>query len=436
MTRASGGIEHLMIPHRPDLGGTPGYRPAIRRWGLWSIPVPARVFLLLVEACAIVVTAALLLTEQASPTTLRRFIVLAALTIAYGELAARSERMKRYLGSDKLFANPMSVWSFAAVLTVPAGWAAGLVAVQYGHAMMQRRRDRSGHPYRVVFTAASATLAQLAAAATIYGGGASGVLHGDVVSSLAVLGGVVVFTAVNFAIVLAGMWLAARPPSIRPMLPDHDALGYELATLLLGIAAAEFLLHTGVLVPVMLVLVAYVHRSSVVKSLQHAARTDTKTGLLNAAAWTEHANGVLSRSARERRAVAVMVIDIDWFKRINDTQGHLVGDQVLVAVAACLRRELRGHDGLGRFGGDEFVVILDELDLARAESVGNRIRVAVGSLQVGEGVPVSVSIGLAHAPPLDQPDGVDQLLDRADAALYVAKSSGRDRVSTSDRGRA
>jgi diguanylate cyclase (GGDEF)-like protein len=425
-----------MISPRSDLGDTPGYRSASRRWGLWSIPMSARIFLLLVETCAIAVTTALLLTEPASPSTLRRFVVLAALSIGYSELAARSERMKRYLGSDKLFANPMSVWSFAAVLTVPAGWAAALIAVQYGHALQQRRRDKSGHPYRVVFTAAAAMLAQLAAAVTIDSGASSGVLHGQVLASLAVLGGVGVFTAVNFAILLAGMWLTARPPSIRPMLPDHDALGYELATLLLGIAAAEFLLHTAVLVPVMLVLVAYLHRSSVVKSLQHAARTDTKTGLLNAAAWTEHANGVLSRSARAGRAVAVLVIDIDWFKRINDTKGHLVGDQVLIAVAACLRRELRGHDGLGRFGGDEFVAVLDELDLARAESIGNRLRAAVSSLQVVEGMPISVSIGLAHALPHDQPDNVAQLLDRADAALYVAKSLGRDRLSTCDRGRA
>lgn len=423
-----------MVPHQRAPGDSPKARPAILRWGLWSIPTPARVFLLLAEGCAVGLTTVLLLSEPVSHTTLIRLVVLAALTIGYGELAARSQRMTRYLGSDKVFANPKSVWSFAAVLTMPAGWAAALIAVQYGHALLQRHRDKSGRPYRVVFTAAATMLAQLAAAAVIDEGDAGGMLHGQVLASLSVVAAALVFTAVNFAILLAGMWLTARPPSIGVMLPDLDAVGYELATLVLGIAAAEFLLHSPFLIPVMLILVAYMHRSSVVKALHHAARTDSKTGLLNATAWTEHAEGVLSRCAREHASVAVLLIDIDHFKPINDTHGHLVGDQILTAVAACLRREVRGHDSLGRFGGDEFVVILDQVDAVRAEAVGNRLRTAVSSVHIADDVPVSVSIGLAHADAGTA--DVHALLQRADVALYLAKASGRDQLRTAARGRA
>lgn len=408
-------------------------RQASARTGLWSIPVPARVYLLLVECFAAVLTVGLLSTEQTSRTTVIRFVVLGALTICYGELAIRSERIKRYLGSDKVSANPLSVWSFAAVLTMPAGWATALVAMQYGHVMYQRRRDSTGRPYRAMFTAAVAMLAQLITAAFIDTGNAAGVLHGHIMSSLLILVGVAVFTTVNLGVLLAGVWLTARPLSIRTMLPDLDALGYELATLMLGIAAAELLVHTAALIPVMLMVVAYVHRSSATKALRHAARTDAKTGLLNLNAWTEHANGVLSRSARHDRSVAVMVIDIDRFKRMNDTYGHLVGDQVLTAITACLRRELRGHDGLGRFGGDEFVVILDELDLRMAELIGNRIRTSVSRLQVAGGISISVSIGLAHERVAPQHSNVEQLLTSADTALYHAKTSGRGKLCTADR---
>jgi diguanylate cyclase (GGDEF)-like protein len=427
----------MLGPRRPSLGRSRMSSPSIRRWGLWSIPMSARLFLLAVECAAVVLTVGMLSTEPVSWAIVSRFGVLAALTISYGELAIRSERIKRYLGSDQVYANPLSVWSFAAVLTMPAGWASALISLQYAHVLLQRRRDKSGRPFRVVFRAAAAMVAQLSTAAAFDPGDAGGVLHGQALASLAVLAGVALFTFVNLSVLLVGVWLSVRPPTLRAMLPDTDALGYELATLLLGIAAAELLLHTAALTPFMLVIVAYVHRSSATKALRHAARTDVKTGLLNIAAWTEYANAMLSRSARHGRSVAVMVIDIDRFKRINDIHGHLVGDEVLIAVAACLRRDLRGHDGLGRFGGDEFVVILDEVDLAMAEVIGNRLRTSLSALHVGDDVSLSVSIGLAHEGAEAQSSDVQRLLKRADTALYYAKSSGRGRVCTAaDRGSA
>jgi len=112
------------------------------------------------------------------------------------------------------------------------------------------------------------------------------------------------------------------------------------------------------------------------------------------------------------------------------TPAHLVGDNVLVAVADCLRRELRGHDGLGRYGGEEFVIILDRLDLGAAQQVADRLRAAVSALYVVDGLQITVSIGLAYHQSEHGPVDLNQLLTRADAALYQAKSSGRDRVQT------
>jgi len=107
-----------------------------------------------------------------------------------------------------------------------------------------------------------------------------------------------------------------------------------------------------------------------------------------------------------------------------------VGDNVLVAVADCLRRELRGHDGLGRYGGEEFVIILDRLDLGAAHQVADRLRAAVSALHVVDGLQITVSIGLAHHQSEHGPVDLNQLLTRADTALYQAKSSDRGGVQT------
>jgi len=152
--------------------------------------------------------------------------------------------------------------------------------------------------------------------------------------------------------------------------------------------------------------------------------------LLNAAAWNDHANGILSRCHRDTQPVTVLFCDLDEFKTVNDTHGHLVGDQVLVAVTDCLRRELRGHDGLGRYGGEEFVIILDRLDMDAAQQVADRLRAAMSSLHVVDGLQVTMSIGLAHHQPEHGWSDLNQLMARTDAALYHAKSSGRDRVQT------
>jgi len=119
--------------------------------------------MLLVEAVAVALTVFLLWIQSVSHTDLIRVAVLVVLAIGYAESATRIDRLKRYLGSGKAFSNQTSVWTFAAVLILPTGWAAVLVALLYAHALLQRRRDKSGHPYRVVFTAATVMLSVLAA---------------------------------------------------------------------------------------------------------------------------------------------------------------------------------------------------------------------------------------------------------------------------------
>jgi diguanylate cyclase (GGDEF)-like protein len=403
-------------------------RWALRRWVLWSLPRPAVGLLLGVEVTAVAVTLALVLTGPTTPTDLVRGGLLTVLAIGYAESAARVEQLKRYLRGTKVFANQVSVWALAAVLTVSAGWAAVVVALIYAHIMVQRHREQSGPPYRVVFTAAAVMLSVLAASGILHTGGGGDPLRGGLLAAATVLVALLVCTLLNFALLLAAMWLTVRPPRLRVLLPDVDALGYEVATLLLGVVAAEFLLHTPLLTPIVVVLAAFLHRSSLVNALHRSARTDTKTGLLNLAAWSEHARGVLSRAGRNHSPAALLFCDLDHFKTINDTHGHLVGDQVIIAVAGCLRREVRDYDGLARFGGEEFLVLLDGLDHTQADAVAHRVRAAISALPLPGGLHVTASIGLAHHTPGD--DDLDGLLERADTALRHAKNTGRNTVRT------
>ncbi len=416
----------------------------MRGWALWSIPVPARVFLLGVEAVGLALTVMLLVAQPVSGVQLVRVGALAVLGIGYVEGAARVERIKHYLGAGTVFSDQMSVWLFAATLTVPPGWAALLVVVLYTHATWQRRRDDSGLPYRAAFTAATVVLAVVAASAVLSTADRGHVLTGGWRGPVLVVVALTVYTAVNFGVLLAGMWLTARPPSVRVLLPGTDVLGYEIATLVLGVVAAQFLLTTPALTPVVVLLAAMLHRSSLVKALNHRARTDTKTGLLSHPAWTEYAETALARAQARNTPFSVMFCDLDHFKAINDAHGHLVGDAVLTAAADCLRRELRDNDGIGRFGGEEFVVFL-ALGPGQAERVADRVRAAIAALRPAPGVRVTMSIGLAHhqarargATPPPPPAGTDNqrnaeltaMVARSDAAMMAAKAAGRDRVCT------
>jgi len=436
-------VDRAVGRRRGDLP-EPGRSGWLRGWALWSIPVPARVFLLGVEAAGLALTVILVLRQPVSGLALMRVGALAVLGIGYVEGAARVERIKHYLGAGTVFSDQMSVWLFAATLTVPPGWAALLVIVLYTHATWQRRRDHSGLPYRAAFTAATVVLAVVTASAVLSTAGPEQVLTGGWRGPVLVVVALTVYTSVNFGVLLSGMWLTARPPSVRVLLPSTDVLGYEIATLILGVVAAQFLLTTPALTPVVVGLAALLHRSSLVKALHHRARTDTKTGLLSHPAWTEYAETALARAKATNSPFSVMFCDLDHFKAINDAHGHLVGDEVLTAVADCLRRELRDHDGIGRFGGEEFVVFL-ALSPEQAEQVATRIRVTIAALRPTPGVRVTISIGLAHHPARTPGAGQppppgrtgDQnsaeltgMVARSDAAMMAAKAAGRDRVCT------
>ena len=165
--------------------------------------------------------------------------------------------------------------------------------------------------------------------------------------------------------------------------------------------------------------------------VRQLARTDELTGLLTRRRLLELGAKEVARARRQGRAVAVLVLDLDHFKLVNDLHGHAAGDEVLRALGARCSVELRGFDLLGRYGGDEICAVLPELEEAEACAVAERLRAAVAGLAVWyEGAPIGITvcIGVAAAP-VEQETTLGKLIEAADGALYRAKGEGRDRVA-------
>jgi len=162
------------------------------------------------------------------------------------------------------------------------------------------------------------------------------------------------------------------------------------------------------------------------------ALTDSLTGLYNRRYLTAHLDGLLVRLAEgATMGPALLLLDIDWFKRVNDTYGHAAGDAVLRELSARVSRHLRPFDLVARYGGEEFVVVLPETPQRVAEGVAERLRAVVAEAPMALGasggeVVITVSIGLAV--PATAQETTNSLLHRADEALYAAKAAGRNRV--------
>jgi len=171
--------------------------------------------------------------------------------------------------------------------------------------------------------------------------------------------------------------------------------------------------------------------------LERLANTDTLTDTLTRRRWLELAEAELSRFGRHGRSFAILMADLDHFKRVNDTHGHMVGDAVLQRFAGLLHRERRRFDLVGRLGGEEFGILLPETGAAAAREVAERIVAACRGVVVlapdGE-VRFTCSVGVAVVTAGDTT--VVDILDRADEAMYAAKAGGRDRVAVSGAGEA
>lgn len=158
------------------------------------------------------------------------------------------------------------------------------------------------------------------------------------------------------------------------------------------------------------------------------AVTDELTGLVNRRQLKRRAEQLLSQARRSSSPVSVIVLDIDNFKQVNDTEGHLAGDAILRQLADVLRDHARESDVIGRYGGEEFSFVLPDTDESAALTFTHRLHELVGSIQV-RGQPLTISIGVVSSEQLEQGvESYDTLFELADRAMYEAKAAGRNRT--------
>jgi len=199
------------------------------------------------------------------------------------------------------------------------------------------------------------------------------------------------------------------------LLADHS---HEIARNLLEIIAGRMRNDN-------LALIASQNRKT---QFEHQAYVDALTGIYNRH-WMGNAfPRALQRCARDKLPFAFMVVDIDHFKRVNDTYGHLVGDLALKIVARCLAENLRPHDLLVRYGGEEFAVLLPDADLEEAKAIAERLRAMIADTQICcEGIFLQVTISIGITPSRNE-ETLENLIREADHALYRAKGLGRNRI--------
>jgi diguanylate cyclase (GGDEF)-like protein len=239
---------------------------------------------------------------------------------------------------------------------------------------------------------------------------------------------------INDWVIVIAVKLTDRAARVRKIMFSGEAVVTDVVATCLAALVAFALSFTLAALIVALPVVLMQKRFLMHAQLTAEARTDAKTGLLNAAAWQRDAATELSRARAYRPSASVAIIDIDHFKVVNDTHGHLAGDRVLRAIADRFTAQLREGDLIGRFGGEEFAVLLPATAATEARRVAERLRgrIADEPIAVGDGrdtsvlVDITVSVGVAELAGAGQ--DLDELLAAADAALYQAKNTGRNRI--------
>ncbi len=219
----------------------------------------------------------------------------------------------------------------------------------------------------------------------------------------------------------------ARSAIVAPLIVENRVLGALSLSASYPSAFSESDLR--LLVSLAATTTAAIQNAFLHTEVQRMAITDSLTGQYNRRGFDELGKRELDRFQRFGRPLSVIMLDIDLFKNVNDTHGHAVGDQVLTTLARRCRSHIRHVDVLGRYGGEEFAILLPETDLFTANEIAERIRrsIAAEPIATAQGaIHITVSLGVSKA--IAATTSLEKLIDQADAALYKAKQGGRNRV--------
>jgi len=376
-------------------------------------------------------TCAAMAVTRMQPGQLRMFAVLLACCAMAVELTRRTGE------SGGPVRDVYSIWELPAALLLPPLYA---LLVPVPRMVLTHMRVRRAQIYWRAYTAAAvglayaaASLAFHAAVPVIGAGAATGTGGRAMLWTVLAAGCGLLRLAVSDGLALAAVKGSAPQARLLPEIAGAEALYGRVAELSLGTLAAFAAVHSTLVIVYAVPLVVALQRSLRHAQLLSETRIDGKTGLLTDRTWRREAAGEIARAVRTRSPLTVGILDIDRFKAVNDTYGHLAGDAVLAAVAAAAKALLREYDIVGRVGGEEFAFVLPGTPPAEAVEVAERLREKIPRISFTGHSPatvmpsrVTVSIGLA----IGGQHGWDlgEYYSLADKALYAAKRHGRDAV--------
>jgi diguanylate cyclase (GGDEF)-like protein len=404
---------------------------AVRDLPWWQSALPVRYYVLGVTLAATAATSVAAARAPLHPMHLVTFLMLIGCGLASVAAASRIAYSQGGLVRDFL-----TVWILPIAILLPPVYA--LIAPIPLLAFTQWRVHR-GLVYRRVFSGAAIGLAYAAASVTfrLVPASAAGHTIGSglhaVTWTLLVIGCEFLAWLIHNVFIVTAIKMSDPAVRIPELLLTREGLQADCVqfsfALLVTIVVATSPFLALFAVPSVLLVRRFLMHSQLVAE----ARIDSKTGLLNAAAWDRESTAEVNRAMRTHSPLAVALLDIDYFKAVNDTHGHLAGDKVLRALSDALSSLLRTYDLAGRFGGEEFVILLPQTGEEDARHIAERLRAQIASLRVPVSdapdatcISVTVSIGLATLGGARR--DITELLAAADAALYYAKETGRNRV--------
>jgi diguanylate cyclase (GGDEF)-like protein len=401
-------------------------------WDLWAV----RPRLLAYIVALLAADVAALATASAKTAWRPRDLMLFAAFIACGAIATEANR-RIHAPRGTVIRDMHAIWYIAAAILLPPVY---VLIAPIPLTAITVWRVRGAVAYRRAFSAAANGLAYAVTCAAFHAvpmaiAGPAPVAGAHAVTwtaALLVCGAVGL--AVNNALILGAIKLSEPGARLREMALNREALLTDLVQLSYAFAITLPLAINPFLLPATVPIVLAQRRFMMHAQLLTQSRVDAKTGLLNAATWQREATVELARAIRTHTPLAVAVADIDHFKSVNDTFGHLAGDQVLRELASSLQGSLRDYDIVGRFGGEEFTLLLPQTDPFEAAQIAERIRDQIDQQTISiddgsrEGFRLRVTISIGVAALNGSHRDLNDLIAAADSALYQAKSAGRNTV--------
>jgi diguanylate cyclase (GGDEF)-like protein len=328
-----------------------------------------------------------------------------------------------------------AVWELPVAVLLPMAYIPIAPAIRVALAQW---RVRQVPTYRRVFSASAVSLSYLAVGVSFHvlervtGVGMTTPWKHPSAWMLTIAACGVIQWVTNQILVLTAIKGSSPDVSLREVVLAREPMFNDLTELCVAVVVTFSIAGSLIALAFAFPFVSLLQRSLRHGQLLTESRLDSKTGLLNAATWEREANAEVGRSVRTRSPMAVALLDLDHFKLINDTYGHLLGDQALRQVAGAVTEVLREYDLAGRFGGEEFSVLLPQTRAVDAFRIAERLRAQIAGLRILQHdqsgtVGVTVSIGIAALDGGSRRE-LTELMGMADAALYRAKSSGRDQV--------